>query len=241
MLGERIQAWCRMKPPPHLGSPQTSTSPHGGTFGAPSSSPTAPESPLPTAHPTPEPPVPGTAGEGGGGGGSPGGGTVPGPPPASPGTRDRAAAAGARSRNGHGWAGTAAPRLRARGQQQLELGFVLDESPRGRPGTKPPPPRPPPCPPRLITSMAPRPRRAGVRLGRPNPMPREDPRRRASASCRWHPPGGGGRGSRLSPPSGWKGGREGGKEAGCIPAGTSGSVCYKCILELFIKVAKNLC
>lgn len=80
MLGERIQAWCRMKPPPHLGSPQTSTSPHGGTFGAPSSSPTAPESPLPTAHPTPEPPVPGTAGEGGGGGGSPGGGTVPGPP-----------------------------------------------------------------------------------------------------------------------------------------------------------------
>lgn len=163
------------------------------------------------------------------------------PPPASPGTRDRAAAAGARSRNGHGWAGTAAPRLRARGQQQLELGFVLDESPRGRPGTKPPPPRPPPCPPRLITSMAPRPRRAGVRLGRPNPMPREDPRRWASASCRWHPPGGGGRGSRLSPPSGWKGGREGGKEAGCIPAGTSGSVCYKCILELFIKVAKNLC
>lgn len=38
---------------------------------------------------------------------------------------DQAAAAGARSRNGHGWAGTPAPRLRARGQEQLVRGLSL--------------------------------------------------------------------------------------------------------------------
>lgn len=81
----------------------------------------------------------------------PSGGTVPKPPPlAVPGDRgDRAAAAGARSRNGHGWAGTAAPRLRAHGQQQLVRRLSLT-SPRVaapawrcHPVTMPPLPPPP--------------------------------------------------------------------------------------------------
>lgn len=58
----------------------------------------------------------------------PGGGTVPRSPPPRPprGTGgDWAAAAGACSRNGHGWAGTPAPRLRARGQEQLVHGLSL--------------------------------------------------------------------------------------------------------------------
>lgn len=68
----------------------------------------------------------------------------PSPPCCPRGRGDRAAAAGARSRNGHGWAGTAAPRLRARGQEQLVHRLSLTSPPvaapawRCHPGTKPP-------------------------------------------------------------------------------------------------------
>lgn len=242
--GERMGMGQDEAPSPACsGSPQTSGSPPrrllwGALFLTHSSR-------IPSPHRPPDPgaPAPGTAGDVAGRAvaavAAPAVARCP-APPASPGTRDRAAAAGACSRNGHGWAGTAAPRLRARGQQQLVRGLSLT-SPRAAAPAQSPRRRDPP---QLITRVAPWPRRAGVRPGRPNPPPRQDPAPPwASASCRWHPPGGGGRGSRPSPPSGSAtrgAGREGGRPA-ASRRGPRGSVCYKCILELFIKVAKNLC
>lgn len=140
-------------------------------------------------------------------------------PPASPGTRDRAAAAGACSRNGHGWAGTAAPRLRARGQQQLVRGFVLDESPRGRPGTKPPPPRPPP-PAHHTRGTAVSPGWGPVGAPQPDAKGRAPPVGIGlvpSAPSRWRRPG-----VEAEPPQRQRtepGGKEGGREGGRLHPG----------------------
>lgn len=171
----------------------------------------------------------------------PGGGTVPRPPrphlrhglPGDGG--DQAAAAGARSRNGHGWAGTPAPRLRARGQEQLVRGLSLTSPRVAAPAWRCPPrhkaPRRLPAAEtsRLITRVMPDLRRhRGAQRHRPHRVPCRILRRRLLSVAR---AGGHGLGTGTGSTVDAEPDRT--REVICILAVTLGNVCYKCILELF--------